>query len=663
MKMKGKFQMSKSKKQCINIINKRNDNLKNEKDTKALFIVLEETIKDISSSEFGLLWLFDEDKNRLKTFIKNREIELILETSILKSVSVSKRGFFDNYVVSHQKYNQKVDNPLNIKIKSMIIVPILDKRKEKVFGFISAYNSVKHTEELKRYDLRSLGLLESCAFDAIQILNDDTFLTPLPTKDIKETLPPKKIEIVKKITTTRRTSGKIKKKPIKIEKKETTSSGKSKLDLERELKVQKEKIRALENELLLKTESIKNKEAEIEKYSLTVLDTEVEEDILPVHSELNTVLAFLTNEVTYLSNEDHKVYLFLEIIKNSLHNKEQLHFLNYTLDNSGLIEKLANDLYIREKMPLLFEEFNVYQLINDIGHLYGKTLADKNITFNIFINPYTPHLLVSDKDKIKSLIIHLMNNIFNFTNESGAIELNVKFLEESSELNIEIKGLKHYEIKKMKSFFAQKEVSHSLTSSDSGLGLSVSSNLINILGGKLKLFTSKNNEHSFMALIPIQIMEKSDEHEKKIFLFNKILKVAILMGEENLYASQSLVRQLQALGIKEKSILTFRNSKKMNNTKFSHVFCFENMLFSDFKFKNVSSLTILKHSNMSLNLKKIESKHCVVNELYVNNYYGLELQKILFPDMDVIEMKENTLVVEDSFLSKFNNVVKKLKFS
>jgi len=628
--------MSKSKEQCISIIGQKFDNLKNKKDYKALFIVLEETIIEITEAEVGLIWLFDKERNKIKTFLNNKEIELDLEESILKTVLESKRGFFDNYIVSHQKYNQKIDNILNIKIKSMIVVPILDKRTENVFGFISAYNSVKHPTELKRYDLRSLSLLEGCAFNVITLLknsknnfSNDAEIVPQLKKIVK-----KKEEIILL-------------KPIEGK----ALQEKSKIELEEKMRLQDEKIKALEDELFLKTE-------ELQKQKVLEAEPVIEEEYLYSH-DIEVILKFLTNEVTYLANEEHKLYLFLEIIKNSLHNKEQLHFLNDILKNSKLIEKLANDLYSREKMPLLFNDFNLHQLISDIGQLYGKTLAQKNITLNIFLNSNIPDSLTSDKDKIKSLIIHLMNNIFNFTNESGAIEVNINFLEELEQLTVEIKGLKHHKVKKIKSFFThtQTKTSYSVTSSDLGLGLSVSSNLINMLNGKLKLSTSGKDEHSFTAFIPLR--EVGLQNNKGAFVHKKIVNIAILMEEENLFATQNLIKQLVTLGIDKKSIVTFENFNKINSAKISHLFCFENMLFDDLKLEKFSSITVLKYSNLEI----IQNKKNLWNELYVNSYYGLELQKIFFPDKKVLEMEGNTLLVEDSFLTKFNNVVKRLKFS
>jgi len=627
--------MSKSKEECINIINKEFNNFNNKHTSKSLFLALEKSIKLIANSEFSLVWLIDDVENTISTIHNNKRLTFILDACILNEVFISKKAFFDNYVVSHQKYNQKIDNILNIKIKSIMVVPVLDKIEGKVVACLSAFNSVKHKGAFRRYDIRSLGLLERYVFDLIKSWNNDE----------EESFLAKDNERVK----------------LKVSlnsKREEVSRGirKTKTELEAELKIQKERILALENELRLKEEIIKSKDKEAKEYPIVALE---EEKKIIEKSEIFIILDFLTNEVQYLANEEHKIYLFLEIIKNSLHNKEQLSFLNSELEKRQLIEHLATKLYTREKMPVVLEHFNIYQLINDVSILYSRMLADKNITLNVFLNPTTPNFLYSDRYKIKSLIVHLMNNIFNFTNEGGAVEINIEFLKITKLLSIEIKGIKNNQLKKMKSFFKDEKLSsYSLLSSDKGLGLSVSSNLINILGGKLKLSTIGENEHVSTVLLP---MQKSEE-EEEVELFNtKVMKIAILMSENNRYALQNLIRYLHSMGIDEKLILSFSTPKKMSNMKFSYLFCFENMFSSEIKFNNFSSVIFLKYSENPLNLGKNQKNR--VHSLYINSYYGLELQKILFPNMKRAELVENTLLAEDSFLNKFSNVLKRLKFS
>jgi signal transduction histidine kinase len=625
--------MSKSKEQCINIINQQFHDLKDEHDEKALFIALEKSIKEISSAEFALVWIMDNEANKIKTFYQNRRWELELKESILQKVLLSKKGFFDNYVVSQLQYNPNIDNILKVKIKSMIAVPVLDKAKDKVMAFIVAFNSVNNKEIFRRYDIRSLGLLDTYISNIIRSTTDkDLAIEPLP----------KKLDRTKI-------------KPLVVQQKETKRvTRKTKMELERELEIQKEKLRLLEEELSLKTEALESKEAEIQDYALTVISEE--EVVNPINhkSDIYTIFNFLNNEVSYLANEEHKVYLFLEIIKNSLHNKEQLHFLNGELEKIQLIEKLANALYTREKMPILLEPFNIYQLVNDISTLYSKTFSDKNITFNIFLDPTTPNFLISDKDKIKSLIVHLINNIFNFTAQLGAIELSLNFSDVNELLTLEIKSFNAIETQKTKNFFSHKEVNHSLTSSESGLGLSVGSNLVKILGGKLKLSAMGKEKHLFTVFLPI----KQSRESQPLEFHRKDMKVAILMNEENSLAVENLIHYLIVMGIDDKFIFTFKSSKKLKGVRFSHLFCFENIFDDNLDFKSFNSITVLKYSQKRLNLQKN-----MVNTLYVNSYYGMELQKILFPTMQSVDFKENTLLIEDSFLSKFSSVVKKLKFS
>jgi signal transduction histidine kinase len=624
--------MAKTKEQCIHIINKKFSETQEGKDVKTLFLLLEEIVRDISGAEYSQILIVDKENNCVENVTKEESLSFSLEPSIVESVFLSKKGLFDNHVVSRKEYNPKLDNPLNLELKALLVTPIIDKSSNEVVAFISAYNSTSHNALFQRYDIRMLGLLNRLVISTIKKLKEPSVIPLFPEKN-------KVISSEKELVI-----------------QEYSSDSREKI-LEKKLQEQAEKIKALESQLFLKGELLKNQQKE----NLMALDV-VEENTISVEedkeesSKLHTILEFLTNEVTYLANEEYKLYLFLEIIKNSLHNKEQLNFLNQELDNTQLIENLANSLYNREKMPLLEEPFNLYQLINDVANLYGENLSYNNITFNIFINPKIPSLLISDMYKIKSLIIHLMNNVFFFTSTSGAIELNVDFSEITKLLSIEIKGIKESEEKQIKSLFFSHVVSHSLSSSDNGLGLSVSSNLIHIMGGKLKLSTVGSNEHSLMALIPIG---GTDEHvdKKKSLVPKKSLKVVILRNRENRYALLNLLKQLMSIGVDETSITVIENGKNLHNLKVSHLFCFENLFSFKLPLSSIPSVTILKYSKREVQEKMI------FNEIYLNSYYGLELQRIFFPDRKLPKIVKNTLLVEDSFLSKFNNVVKKLKLS
>ena len=602
--------MSKSKEHSMRIISQQFVGIENSRDFNELIVALEESIKRVCNSEIGVLYIFDRESRRLKILNSDINITTTLSDSIIESVWSSKRGFFDNAIMRHKKYREEIDNPLKVKLKSMLIVPIFTKDREEVVGFLSASNSLNGSKEFERYEMRLLTLLSSHAHKIIKLsksmesegLDIESEFSPL--SDVEPT-------------------------PVA-----TPSKSKSETLLESELKIQAKRIEELERELSLKNGSI------------TLLDEERRKS-----DKLYDILEFLTNEVTYLATDKHKIYLFLEIIKNSLHNKERLNLIENELNGSRFINNLAHELYNQEKMPIVLKEFNSFKLFQSIGNLYYRSFVNENISFNIFIEPELAITMVSDEAKIKSLTVHLMNNIYGFISEGGVLDLLVFLSEDKKSLNIKIKAVQFDRESNLKKIFKERRVSPSILTLDKGLGLSVSSNLTNILGGKLKLSREGENQHFFTVTIPIEVVK-----EKRVeFLHKKPIKIAILIDDRDKYYYQNLRRYLLSFNIPDLNVLTFNSYQKMKKMDFSHLLCFESMLSDKLDLTRFPSVTILKYGEERLPHPLLNGVE--VNELRVNAYYGMALQQILFPHLPVEEIEDGMIIVKESLFQKMSKRV------
>lgn len=607
--LKGLLQMSKTKEQCMNIISDKLSNIK--KYEEHIYLnKLKESIKEITNSEYGLLWFYDVE-NKLVSVEKEK---FEIEKSILNTVLTSKKGLYENHIKSHKFYNPKIDNPLNINIKSVLILPILDKEKN-VLGFISAVNSKDSLAGFRRYDLRLLSLLNNKAEEIMY------FHIEKERQKIKD-------------------NGNVVKDISKV-KKSGASKRKTKADLELELKEQEKKIKALES-LLLKKEEYEIVPVEVvDKEEALLIETKIDN-----HTKIEIILDFLTKEMSYLNKEAPSIYFFLEIIRNSLHNKETLSYLEEKLMSLNLRNTLVDNFYTEKEISVIIKEFKLYAAVISVANLYSHYFTQNKILFNIFIDPTISSSLESDITLIQSLMIHLLNNINSLVKENGVVELLILFSEDQQSLAIEMNAIQPKEQKQFSSFFHNKSVSNSVVSGDIGLGLSVSSNLLKILGGKLKLTTKGENEHSFIALIPVGFTELVS---KTSFKHKRPTKIAVLMNSENSYAYNNLYRYLKAFGIDENNIVTVNSYKKLANMKIVHFFCFENMLTDKMSLDGFKDITILKYSDQPLS---IEKPNIIINELYLNAYYGMELQKILFPDLAIEEIEENTLLREETFLER-----------
>jgi len=602
--------MAKSKEQCINIIS---ENFNLIEDKKNLLDALEESIKEICEAEYGLLWSYNEENESVENLMSSNSLTLKLSNSLLNDIINNKKGIFDNHIASHRKFNQILDNPLKIKIKSILLLPVLTN-DDKIIGVIAAYNSMDYAKEFQRYTLRCLELLN---VHAIKIIKSNNLENVQNFIKIKKSTPPTSLP-----------------------------SKKVSLNSEKKLDSKDEKIKELEKKLNIQKKIIDKLEEKESVYEVEIVNDDVyyaEENNNNVH----LILDFLSNEITCFSNENHKIYQFLEIIKNSLHNQEQLAFINHEIDQSQLIQNLANELYKQERLTTTLNIFNSYSTMASIANLYTITFLHQKMLFNVFIDPKLPSEIRADEDKIKSLLIHLINNTCGLIENRGVIELLVSFSAETKCLNIEIKGFK---AQKVGGFFRNSKSNHSLITSNTGVGLSICSNLVNLLDGKLKLSTIGKDEYSFMVNLPIETVSKN----KKVFHAKKPLKIGILLDESNLPTFENLKKYFKSFGIVESNLVVFRNVKKINGIKLSHLICFENMLSQKINMGAFDSVTVMKY--LQEDMRRKYNLETDVNELLINSYYGMVLQKILFPDIEIEDLNRGTLIKEETFLGKLKRL-------
>lgn len=583
--------MSKSKKQCLNIISNYLLNQEGNESFNDSLIRLEKTIKDIVESEYSFVWRYDISNNMIIHDDKN----FSLGESLLQLTSIKKEVFFDNNTLNHKNYNNLVDNPLNINLKSIIILPIF--QTEKLLGFLVAYNSINYNSNFKRYDTRSISLLTDYA---------------------------------KRLFTNFLEDKKVEKEKINL----------TVISKEKELKdkIIKQEKRIKELELLLdKNREFKKKLMPIEKFSVENNNSK----------KMKYIINFLNSELNYFSKNKNIIYTFLEIIKNSLHDEKQLEYIENQLKSSQLVHGFVDKLQNIEKMNLNRELFKVHQELLSVVSIYTRVFAKEKIFFNIFIDPKIPSRLLGDVEKIQSLIVHLFNNSIALTNKLGRIDFQVKYNREEAILKIIIKSTLSIEEKTLFNFFKKKSINSSLTTSQLGLGLTVASNLIKILNGKLKLKTEKKEEHSFSVLIPC-LLPTNNYKVVKIFKSKKPIKIAILMSDNDKNYLYNLLNYLEAFSINEENIVVLHNYKKLKGRNFSHLFCFESMISDKINVSEIISISIFRYNDTMLEDKESLS----VNQLHINSYYGMSLQKILFPDIDIEEIESNTILLECNRVNK-----------
>ncbi|SFR54628.1 Signal transduction histidine kinase [Robiginitalea myxolifaciens] len=190
----------------------------------------------------------------------------------------------------------------------------------------------------------------------------------------------------------------------------------------------------------------------------------------------------------------------LDMISNS--GKRLAHLINDILDFSKLKNQDLN-LTIRDVDPAAVSEV-VIKLIEPLT--LDKSLVIKN---NI---PADCPLVRADEDRLQQILVNLLGNAVKFT-ESGTVTLSTKTA--GSALWIQVKdtgiGIAPERLETIFEAFQQGDGSISRKFGGTGLGLSVTKNLVELHGGQIRVKSEQGKGSTFEFSIPISEMQREQQ--------------------------------------------------------------------------------------------------------------------------------------------------------
>ena len=147
--------------------------------------------------------------------------------------------------------------------------------------------------------------------------------------------------------------------------------------------------------------------------------------------------------------------------------------------------------------------------------MYAVRASEKHIDLGCFIDPQLEQPLKGDPTKIKEVIINLLSNAVKFTSSSGAINVNIRKLasEQSgiTKIKFEVQdtgiGVNNEQKSKIFEAFSQADTSITRKYGGTGLGLTISSRFIELMGGQLDLDSKAGEGTTFFFTIEFEEVE------------------------------------------------------------------------------------------------------------------------------------------------------------
>jgi two-component system sensor histidine kinase/response regulator len=151
------------------------------------------------------------------------------------------------------------------------------------------------------------------------------------------------------------------------------------------------------------------------------------------------------------------------------------------------------------KLEISPSDYYLISLVHDNIHLFGPRIASKGLTLDIKLNDDLPEAVHADSLRIGQVLSNFLSNALKFTG-TGRIEVAVKLepnVDEPDELKLRFTitdsgiGLTDEETDKLFTAFTQADNSTARTYGGTGLGLTISKQLVEMMGGQIGVDSTK----------------------------------------------------------------------------------------------------------------------------------------------------------------------------
>jgi len=156
------------------------------------------------------------------------------------------------------------------------------------------------------------------------------------------------------------------------------------------------------------------------------------------------------------------------------------------------------------KFELSHEEFDFEKMLQRVVNIVAFRADEKNQKLTVHIDKSIPRTLIGDDQRLAQVITNLLGNAVKFTPEEGFVRLDTRFVSKEDgiyTIQITVKdsgiGISPKQQEQLFQSFQQAESGTSRRFGGTGLGLVISKNIIELMGGNIELESEVGKGSSF----------------------------------------------------------------------------------------------------------------------------------------------------------------------
>lgn len=173
---------------------------------------------------------------------------------------------------------------------------------------------------------------------------------------------------------------------------------------------------------------------------------------------------------------------------------------------SVMVEELLDFSRMQNgKIRIISKEIDLIQIIEQVYNVYRQKAINEKIDLFLELNDNTELNINADKDRIRQVIINVLDNAIKYTSANGKVSINVARIQKYVKIIISDtgKGISQKDLPHIKEKFYKADNNVRGT----GIGLAVADEIIKMHSGELNISSEPGNGTTVEIILPIIIKE------------------------------------------------------------------------------------------------------------------------------------------------------------
>ena len=298
---------------------------------------------------------------------------------------------------------------------------------------------------------------------------------------------------------------------------------------------------------------------------------------------------------TFLSNMSHDIRTpmnaiigFTTLALSNIDDKDRVKdYLTKTLASSNHLLSLINDVLDMSriesgKLHLEEVEVNLSDVLHDLKTIVSGQIYAKQLELYMDAMDVTDEDVYCDKTRLNQILLNLLSNAIKFTPAGGTVSVRVR------QLASKVRGCGQYEFRikdngiGMSQEFAQKifepfERERTSTVSriqGTGLGMAITKNIVDMMGGTIKVQTAQGKGSEFIICLPMRTQAEHRPVEK----ITELEGLKALVVDDDFNTCDSVTKMLVKVGMRaewtlsgKEAVLRARQSIEMSDVYHAYI--------------------------------------------------------------------------------------------